>query len=195
MAAAQHNLASFLFETADSSSPDDVLDGPALSDLHANIEALPDISWPAAKSTLADALTEALDVKLIDIVGGAWSKLKQLQEYRDPQRHPPEEVSLVPLIEHKVRSIHAPAIDLLSGETVIAHLVFNVVLVLKLDGVTLKISGGRIVEIVSGTCQGTGILKYAEQKLAEKSTPAWAIPGSVSLGTGFRIPHLPETPR
>ncbi len=191
MPASPQNLASLLFETEEPSMQREILDEPALSDLQTRIGDLPDISWPAAKSTLADALAEALDVKLIEIVGGTWAKLKQLQEYRDPLRHPPEETALVPLVDHKIRSTHAPSIDLLSGEKLIANLVFDVALLLTLTGVTLKIRNGRIVEIASGDCKGTGTIKYAGQKLAERSTPKWAIPGSLSLGDGFAIPHLP----
>jgi hypothetical protein len=189
MAGVPVTLAELLLEAPDAAATRPLLDHAALSDLRTRVGGLPEIAWSTAADTVADAILAALDVKLTDILAGAWSTLRELQDYADPARHPAEETALVPLARHKLRSTHHPSIEVMLGEDVIAKLEFTVALTLSLEGIVLKVRGGRIREIASGSYAGTGSLKLADAVLVERQTPSYIIPGSISLGDGIPIPH------
>ena len=65
---------------------------------------------------------------------------------------------------------------------------FTITLALKLEGVVLKVRGGKIREIAAGRCRGKGSLECAGVALLEKETDSVELPGRVSLGDGVDIP-------
>ena len=65
---------------------------------------------------------------------------------------------------------------------------FTITLALKLEGVVLKVRGGKIREISAGRCRGKGTLECAGVALLQKETDAYDLPGRVSLGEGIDIP-------
>jgi len=54
--------------------------------------------------------------------------------------------------------------------------------------VVLKVRGGKIREIYSGRCRGTGSLECAGVALLKKETNPFDLPGHISLGEGIDIP-------
>jgi hypothetical protein len=168
------------------------LEASAADDLKARVQGLEGVSWSAVSNTLSDAVAKALEVSMADILSGAWSKLQSLQEYRDPERHPPEEISMVPLAKHSITSSHKPSVELLSGEQVIATLTFTAEAKLVVEGAALKIQNARIMGLASGTFSGSGSLQFEGNTLLERSTKPTRIPGDISFGQGFAIPAIPE---
>ena len=65
---------------------------------------------------------------------------------------------------------------------------FTITLALKLEGVVLKVRGGKIREISAGRCRGKGTLECAGVALLQKETDPYELPGRVSLGEGIDIP-------
>ena len=186
-------LAELLLDEPPAAGAKRLLQKAKLSDLRARVDQLPTISWPAAVDAVAEAICESLDIKLADILAGTWAKVAELQAHLDPERHPNGEVSLVPLVEHKLRSVHHPTVDVLVGDTVVARLELEVELSLSLEGVVLKIRDGEIIGVGSGTCVGQGVLKLAGVALVDKRTPKYTIPGSLEFEEGFPIPKLLNT--
>ncbi|HSM40470.1 MAG TPA: hypothetical protein VK862_06940, partial [Afifellaceae bacterium] len=127
-------------------------------DIRARVNELPEISWPAASGAIADALKDALDVTLADVLKGAWAKANELDA---ALKRPAGETTLVPLAEHTVKSVHHPEVEVVARhpvaggapaqESVIATLVFDAEFVLTLEGVVLKVRDGAIADITSGT--------------------------------------------
>ncbi|MGE5145889.1 MAG: FHA domain-containing protein, partial [Candidatus Eiseniibacteriota bacterium] len=133
------------------------------------------------------------DVSLVDIVLEGWGKYKELLQYRDRTRYPPDQTILLPLAHHEIRSVHKPYVDVLLDDKPIGRVTFTVDLRLTFDGVVLVIQDGSIREVKAGTCEGRGALSCGPIKLVDRRIVKFDLPGRVALPNGFPIPGL--TPR
>ena len=149
---------------------------------------LPGIEWSVVGKEIEAKIGDVLDVDIMGVLLGGWKKYRQLQQYRDTTKYPPEETILLSLTEHSIASSHHPKIEILAGEIPVGSLEFTITLALKLEGVVLKVRGGKIREISAGRCRGKGTLECAGVALLQKETDAYDLPGRVSLGEGIDIP-------
>ena len=161
---------------------------PAGAKLKEAVGKLPGIEWGTVAKEIEAKLGEVLDVDIVGVLLGGWKKYRQLQQYRDTTKYPPEETILLSLTEHSIASAHHPKIEILAGEVPVGTLEFTITLALKLEGIVLKVRGGKIREIVAGRCRGKGTLECAGVALLEKETERFELPGRVSLGDGIEIP-------
>jgi hypothetical protein len=60
-------------------------------------------------------------------------------------------------------------------------------LVARFKSVELAIAGGRIRSLAPGEASAIARLKYKSVKLKEQSTPAWKLPGLLTLGAGVPV--------
>lgn len=167
-----------------------VLEHPGMKDVRSRLALQTTVAWPALTDAFAQALRSALDVKLVDVLIGGWTKLIQLQAYLDRDRYPPTELCLLPLAQHTISSVHHPSVEILLNEQVIERITFHVEFVLTLEGIVLNIRDGRIVAVGAGTCAGGGILKFVDITLCEIQTPKYQIPGTLDLREGIVIPRV-----
>ncbi len=179
----------------------DALNGASLISLENDIkEHLPGLSPKAIQEEMSAKLGEVLDVGLGDVMAAAWEKATVLLEYADPAKHPPEETILLPLAKHSIKSAHAPHVDLKIKDILIGSLRLKVQLLLELEGVVLKVQGGRIRAVQAGSCQASGSLAcHVETKVAnkellnlKKQTPELRLAGAIDLGEGIAIPRPGE---
>jgi hypothetical protein len=134
------------------------------------------------------ALGSALDISLGDILTSAWAKAAKLREAADPAQHSPQEVVLVPLLEHTIRSKQEPALDFTLNGKQVFSLKFAAEVTLELRGVILRVKAGRIREVAAGRANAAAKLSMGEATLAERSTADIALPLRISLGSGVPIP-------
>jgi hypothetical protein len=133
---------------------------------------------------------ELLDIRLADIMAGAWCKYASLLRYADPRLHPPDESVVVPLAEHDIDSKHSPAIEVLMNNTPVLKLTFAVDLTLTVKGAVLRIQNARIREIRPGDVSAKGKIAFGPAVIAERKSGTLTLPGSIDLGEGFPIkPH------
>lgn len=130
---------------------------------------------------------ELLDIRLADIMAGAWSKYTSLLQYADPRQHPPDESVVVPLAEHDIDSRHAPAVEILMNNTPVLKLTFAVDLTLTVKGAVLRIQNARIREIHPGNVSARGKIAFGSAVIAERKSGTLTLPGSIDLGEGFPI--------
>lgn len=170
---------------------------PALIAIKNDIEEhLPRLSWKMVEKELETKIGEVLHIGLDDVLLAGWKKYRGLCEYADAGKHPPEETTLVPLARHLVRSAHRPHIDLLIREARVGGLVLDVQLALALEGVVLKVRGGRVWDVTAGSCQASGTLKCLlesrvgskEILVLKKESPQLRLPGAFHLEGGMAIP-------
>ena len=154
------------------------------------VKGIPELTWQGVADEVGDAYRNLFQIDVLDIFCSAWAKLKELQEFLDKEKHPPGEVSLVPLAEHTISSTHQPHIDILLGEKRLFEIPFEVLLKFKLKSFVLKIQDGCIHEVKSGAFAGVGVIKCSGQKLIEKKSGNLKLPGSVNLRKCFQIPGL-----
>ncbi len=145
------------------------------------------IPWGGVLHNIRERFEPLLDVGLPDILAGAWNKYRLLLKYLDKEKYPPEEVILVPLVDHTIQSEHHPHLELLIDEKSIGKIEFQITLSLTLEGFTLKIQDGKIKEILTGTCKGEGTIKCENAVLVERELAPIRLPGSIDLGEGLPI--------
>ncbi len=58
---------------------------------------------------------------------------------------------------------------------------------LELKGLILKIESGRITAIESGSCEGSGEIKYKHLTLLKPQFKPLELPGRVNLGAGIPL--------
>jgi hypothetical protein len=126
-------------------------------------------------------------VHLINLLAGAWNKSRQLNKYLDAGKYPPGDPVYVELLEHTITSTQRPSLELIVGGQVRAEVPFEIDLKLTLQGVVLKIDGGRIREIRSASVKGKGNIKIGGAELFEKEIGPLFLPGVVDLGEGRQI--------
>ena len=117
----------------------------------------------------------------------AWRKYGALAEYTDPSRHPPEEVALVPLADHTVRSDHHPYLEVLIDDRPIGKITFDITLAVTLRGFELKLQGGKIKAIQTGSWQGKAGVALEKAVIYEKTLDEIRLPGSIDLGEGLSL--------
>lgn len=135
----------------------------------------------------AAALHEALDVSLGDILATAWTDSRKIRDAADPEMHGPDEVVIVPLLEHAIRSEHKPTLEFTVDGRSLFSLVFVVELALQLQQVVLRIKAGRIRSVVGGSCHASATLSCGGAELVRRDTRDIALPLCVDLGEGILV--------
>ena len=184
-------LSSLFFAKADAEGGAARDDGdghvPALS-IKETLTDLPEAMAEGVSSEVMKKLEGVLDVDLADIVLEGWGKYKELLQYRDRTRYPPDQTILLPLAHHEIRSVHKPYVDVLLDDKPIGRVTFTVDLRLTFDGVVLVIRAGSIWEVKAGTCEGRGALSCGPVELVNRRIVKFDLPGRVKLPNGFPIP-------
>jgi hypothetical protein len=132
-------------------------------------------------------LTSALDIEIQDILVWSWRKRNEIIQYRDKGKYPPGETQIVPLLEHSVVSKHNPTIKVMVNQKEVHKIKFDVLLKLMLKGAMLGIRDGKIMEIMLGSCSGSGSVQYAGLTILERKTAPLNLPATITLGEGISI--------
>ncbi len=146
------------------------------------------------ESTLAEAAADKfpdlLNVKVMSILAGAWAKYELLKRYADRREYPPEEIVLLPLAEHTVKSEHHPYIEILLNGSPVGKIIFDVIVALKLESFELKLQDGKIKAVTAGTVQGSGEISFYGVTLVKKDFQPVTVPASINLGDGIPLRRL-----
>ncbi len=142
---------------------------------------------PSFDELVIRQLTDGLNIGMGDLLVGAWRKRKEIIQYRDLQNYPPDETNVVPLVEHTITSKHNPSIQPVINNKPLKEIKFDVVLKLKIKGVMLKIKAGKIMEILVGSCTGSGSIGYAGYAVLKKETEPFNFPASLVFEQGIPI--------
>jgi hypothetical protein len=134
-----------------------------------------------------DGLTKLLSLPVSSLFAGAWNAHRTLRPYADPKKHPPDEINLVPLDKHTIRSTYKPHVDVFVQGTKIRSIEFELELALEIQAAVLKIQSGRIREIEVGSCTGKGKLSCAGAVIAERESQALKLPGVLRFEDGIAI--------
>ena len=136
----------------------------------------------------AQALSEALDISLGELLAKAWVDSRRILEAANPDLHAPDETVLVPLAEHSIHSQHKPTLEFTVNGEAVCSIEFVVDLSLELQEVVLHIRGGRIRKLVGGSCHAQAALLCEGVELVRRETRDLSLPMSVDLGEGVSVP-------
>jgi hypothetical protein len=134
------------------------------------IQKKPQMLWSSVSNEIAKKVPELLDIKLKDILVGAWKKYQQVEQCLEQGTDNPDETFLVPLVKHNIVSEHNPKIEIRIDEVYIGQIDFEILLELELNGIILKIKGSKIEGIKAGSCKCKGSLASEGVVLFQDST-------------------------
>ncbi len=137
----------------------------------------------ALKLTILKALNIALD----DILARAWGGWEELRQYADPEQTPPDDINVVTVSNHTIKSLHEPSVDVVVNGVPVHRFDFEVSVQLDVQGINLEVQGGEITEIRLGNLKLGGSVKLGDRTLLEKDVAKVTIPGVMRLATPIPI--------
>ena len=143
--------------------------------------------WAAASEEIYKKATDLLDISVVDVLLGAWSKYQALKKYLDKEKYPSTQSILVPLAEHTVKSEHSPHVEILVNDEPIGRIAFQIALTFTVRGAILIVQDGKIRGFKTGEIKGKGTLKCEGLLLLEQDFRPIPLPGSIDLGDGIPI--------
>ncbi len=147
--------------------------------------------WQQALRDLADAIPDLLQVDLGSVVAAAWKTHSELGRFTDASQYGPDETILVELTTHVVISRHTPHLDLLVNDQPCGRLDFTVEIALRLEGVVLTITGGKICRATTGSCTASSRIVCAGQRLSVRQSVPVLLPGTLVFDQPIPIATQP----
>jgi len=151
---------------------------------------LPEDFYEALFNMMIDKLDELLAIDIPkDVLATAWSKHQTLQEYRDSEKHPPAEATLLPLVDHTLTSSHKPAMELTLFSKSCGTLELEIDAEFLVNGAILEIQNARIQKLYLSKIKGNGSLKLLGVPFLQKENEI-QLPGTFNFEGGVPIPDL-----
>ena len=149
------------------------------------------LAWGYVGGRLRDALVDALDCDVLEVVAKGWASAASLSEFGDESRHPAGERSVVELGEHEVGRELSPVISVTIGKCPCVDLEFTLALNAKFGGVKLALQDGHIVGGETGDASASAQLSFQGVPLHDPAeSPTLPLPGSFSFAApGIPIPR------
>jgi hypothetical protein len=150
---------------------------------------VPRAAVPGLQKAFGGALDGLFEPRLEDILAKSWGKLAAVQQAIKTTRDDPSGQIIIPVLDHRITSKHAPHIDLVLGEKSLGRFAFDIALALELRGIELEVRRGRICRLKGGACLGEGVFAFAGQTLIKRATPAFDLPGRLAFDTAPADPE------
>jgi hypothetical protein len=150
---------------------------------------LPERARQAVAGKIADRVNVLLDVSVAEVLGRAWSTLKEVREHADPVNYPSGKDSTVTLGHYTVESEHAPRIELRIDDEPRGQLKFPVILTLEFEAGTVVIRDGSIRAVRPGIGKVTGTVSCATITIKKLGPKVLTLPGELSLAKPIAIPR------
>jgi hypothetical protein len=150
--------------------------------------SIPNFAKHMAGSKATAALRTSLNGDLFETLAHAWSFARELHEYTDATKHPPDEQSVVFLGEHDAAYTQPLVLSLSTAGLSILTLRFVLELTAHFQSAALAICAGRITGLAAGQCRVSAQLKYKDIPLhARKDSQTLKLPGHVEFKPGVQI--------
>ena len=112
-------------------------------------------------SAATDAIRNRLNFDVVELLGCGWVVARELHEYKDPQKHPPSETSIVYLGQHKLKTDVHPVVVLTIGP-IRREIPFTLEMTAQVNSFALLIRDGHITGAGTGDCFVEAQLKCGE---------------------------------
>src|SRR5260370_12198211 len=152
------------------------------------------MKWNGVRDVLMDETMEMLEIPLFDFLAPAWKKYREILEFADAEKYPPNETELVSLSEHTLKVEHHPYLQVTYKGVPLPNdkIEFTLEAELTLQEVVLQIQNGKIMAIRAGAVKGSGELLLDKQSVIKKEFGSYGLPGSIELGDGISLRDIPE---
>lgn len=166
---------------------------------------VPNLKWADAAKEIDKKVDAILNQPIDKMLAGVWSKYQELRKYSDPKVYPPGKTVLTSLAKHKIKATFKPSVVIQIIGIDVARLDLLIVLRLDLEGVVLKIDGGRIMAVQAGALQGVGTVEFQLNVLRpkkikktlfkpiEKKTDKFDFPAAIEFEDGVPIKSKKKT--
>lgn len=146
------------------------------------------LNWEKVRSEILEQMEGLLDTPLHSILTRSWEGYEKIQKIAFEQIDSGlSTISIVPLCSHKICSRQCPQITLSIEHYDKVILPITVDLKLMLSNVVVKLQYGKITNIIAGTCQGIGIVKYENIKLIKQKISAFYLLENIEASEVMRI--------
>jgi hypothetical protein len=139
------------------------------------------LAWGFVGSEASTAVRSVLDGDVFELVAHGWCAAKELYEYTDPSRHPPNERAIVHLGEHAFVKVLHPVLEVMVGPSHCGSLRFTLELAANFRAVALAIVRAHIVAVDGGDGSVSATLKYGDVTLYDAETRKVAFPAHLAL--------------
>jgi hypothetical protein len=148
------------------------------------------LAWDLIGSEIEGALRSVLDCDLIETLAKAWTTARALQEYADPDKHPPGETSIVHLGEREFeRELH-PVVSVGIAGCPPMELRFTLCLTARFSGLALSVRAPCITGGTAGDAKVSAQLKYGEVPLHKpQESRKVELPGRFVFSPALEIPR------
>jgi hypothetical protein len=145
------------------------------------------LAWSFIGFEATKAMRSALDCDVFELLAQAWCTARELHEFSDRSKHPPEEISVLHLGDHKLKTNVEVVLDIAVGVISLPRLRFTVELAAHFRSAALSIRDGHITALASGDCSVSAQLKYRDTELHKPmESRKVTLPGRLP----FRAPGL-----
>jgi len=139
------------------------------------------LAWGFVGSEASLAVRDVLDGDVFELVAHGWCAAKELYEYTDPSRHPPNERAIVHLGEHAFVKVLHPELEVTVGPIQCGSLRFTLELAANFRAVALAIVRAHIVAVDAGDGFVSAELKYGNVTLHKAETRKVPFPAHLAL--------------
>ena len=148
------------------------------------------LAWDLIGTEIEGALRSVLDCDLVETLAQAWVTARALQDYADPDKHPPGETAVVHLGERDVeRELH-PVVAVTIGACPPMELRFTLCLAAHFSGLALSIRAPYITGGSAGDLKVSAQLKYGEVALHKpEESRRLELPGRFGFSPPLEIPR------
>ena len=143
------------------------------------------LRWKAIEGELRKKASGLLDTDVMDLMTAAWEKYRVLSDLAE-QSASTEEAAFFPLGKHTIHSEIHPYLEVQIGNFS-QKITVDVTANIELEGLILKIEKGKITAFESGSCQGSGEIKYKNLLLLQRTFKRIELPGRIDLGNGIAV--------
>lgn len=139
------------------------------------------IKCPVPMSELVPKICELFDLEVPGLLLSWWQKAEDLKSIIEESKEEPDGVRYLDLAEHTIESEHHPYLEVKIKDATIKRIEFAVQLLFTLKGFALKISDGRIKEIITGMCEVEGTVGYGDLTILRRGLAPIHLPGVIPL--------------
>jgi hypothetical protein len=165
---------------------DTILTAGSGGDLDRALKKLPPLTRDAAAREVTTATAELLDINLIDVLLRGWREYADLTSAARRTLAAPGTTELVSLASHRVTMSQQPSVAVLVDGRQVANLRLGLSLVFEVKAVLARVRAGRLVAVISGSCDVTATLAIDDIDIVSKQAHL-ELPGEAALTKPLRL--------
>jgi hypothetical protein len=155
-------------------------------ELDRTLKRLPPPMRDAAAREVTTATAELLDINLVDVLLRGWREYADLTSAARRTLAAPGTTELVSLASHRVSMSQQPSVAVLVDGRQVANLRLGLSLAFEVKAVLARVRAGRLVAVVSGSCDVTATLAIDDIDIVSRRAQL-ELPGQAALTKPLRL--------